>query len=150
MSSPSPPPIQAFSHEVQSVPIPVGGWLLYFCISLTILGPITMIGWMQKTSSPILIAVYGSLALTSFVAGLVTWVRMSSAFFWLRIALVMRLLYAIFQVYLATKATRGSSTNSDFVKQEITSAMINIFLIAVLFFYFRFSSRVRETFGRNI
>jgi hypothetical protein len=57
MSSATPPPIQAFSHEVQSVPIPVGGWLLYFCISLTIFGPITMVGWMQKTSSPILITV---------------------------------------------------------------------------------------------
>jgi hypothetical protein len=150
MSSATPPPIQAFRHEVQSVPIPVGGWLLYFCISLTILGPITMVGWMQKTSSPILIAVYGSLALTSFVAGLVTWARISSAFLWLRIALTARLLYAIFQVYLATKAARGSSTHSDFVKQEITSATINIFLIAILFFYFRFSSRVQETFGRNI
>src|SRR5260370_12687337 len=110
MSSPSPPPIQAFSHEVQSVPIPVGGWLLYFCISLTILGPITMIGWMQKTSSPILIAVYGSLALTSFVAGLVTLVRMSSAFFLLRIALVMRFLYAIFPLYPPTTTHPASST----------------------------------------
>jgi hypothetical protein len=55
MSSAPPPPIQAFSHEVQSAAIPVGGWLLYFCISLTILGPITMVGWMQKISSPILI-----------------------------------------------------------------------------------------------
>jgi hypothetical protein len=150
MSSAPPPPIQAFSQEAQSVRIPVGGWLLYFCISLTILGPITMVGWMQKTSSPILIAVYGSLALTSFVAGLVTWARISSAFLWLRIALTARLLYAIFQAYLATKAARSSSTNSDFVKQEITSATINIFLIAILFFYFRFSSRVQETFGRNI
>jgi len=150
MSSATPPPIQAFSHEVQSVPIPVGGWLLYFCISLTILGPITMIGWMQKTSSPIFITLYGGLALTSFVAGLVTWARIPSAFLWLRIAIAARLLYAFFQVYLATLAAHGSSTNSDFVKQEITSATINILLIAVLFFYFRFSSRVQETFGRNI
>ncbi|NYF50243.1 hypothetical protein [Tunturiibacter gelidoferens] len=150
MSSAPPPPIQAFSQEVQSVRIPVGGWLLYFCISLTILGPITMVGWMQKTSSPILIAVYGSLALTSFVAGLVTWARISSAFLWLRIALTARLLYAIFQVYFAARAARGPSTNSDFVKQEITSATINIFLVAILFFYFRFSSRVQKTFGRNI
>jgi hypothetical protein len=150
MSSAPPPPIQAFSHEVQSAPTPVGGWLLYFCISLTILGPITMVGWMQKTSSPILIAIYGSLALTSLAAGLVTWSKISSAFLWLRIALASRLLYAIFQVYLATKAAHGSPTNSDFVKQEIASATINIFLIALLFFYFRFSSRVQETFGRNI
>jgi hypothetical protein len=150
MSSTPPPPIQAFSHEVQSVRIPVGGWLLYVCISLTILGPITMVGWMQKTSSPILIAVYGSLALTSFVAGLVTWAKISSAFLWLRIAFAARFLYAFFQVYLATKAARQSSTNSDFVKQEITSATINIFGVALLFFYFRFSNRVLNTFGRNI
>jgi hypothetical protein len=150
MSSAPPPPIQAFSHEVQSAPIPVGGWLLYLCISLTILGPITMVGWMQKTSSPILIAVYGSLALTSFVAGLVAWARISSAFLWLRIAFAARLLYAFFQAYLATKMARQSSTNSDFVKQEITSATINIFSVALLFFYFPFSNRVLNTFGRNI
>jgi hypothetical protein len=95
-------------------------------------------------------AVYASLALTSFVAGITTWAKMSSAFLWLKIALVMRLLYAIFQSYLATKAARGPSTNSDFVKQELTSATVNIFLISVLYFYFRFSSRVQEIFGRNI
>jgi hypothetical protein len=95
-------------------------------------------------------AVYASLALTSFVAEITTWAKMSSAFLWLKIALVMRLLYAIFQSYLATKAARGPSTNSDFVKQEITSATVNIFLISVLYFYFRFSSRVQEIFGRNI
>jgi hypothetical protein len=150
VSSATPPPIQAFSQEGQRALIPVGGWLLYFCVSLTILGPITMVGWMQKTSSPTLIAVYGSLALTSFVAGLVTWARISSAFLWLRIALAARLLYAFFQAYLATKMARQSSTNSDFVKQEITSATINIFLIALVFFYFRFSKRVLDTFGRNI
>jgi len=128
----------------------VGGWLLYFCVSLTILGPAAMVGWIQKTPSPLMTAVYASLALTSFVAEITTWAKMSSAFLWLKIALVMRLLYAIFQSYLATKAARGPSTNSDFVKQEITSATVNIFLISVLYFYFRFSSRVQEIFGRNI
>jgi hypothetical protein len=128
----------------------VGGWLLYFCVSLTILGPAAMAGWIQKTPSPLLAAVYVSLALSSFVAGLTTWAKMSSAFLWLKIALVTRLLYAIFQSYLATKAARGPSPNSDFVKQELTSATVNIFLISVLYFYFRFSSRVQEIFGRNI
>jgi hypothetical protein len=94
----------------------VGGWLLYFCVSLTILGPAAMAGWIQKTPSPLLAAVYVSLALSSFVAGLTTWAKMSSAFLWLKIALVTRLLYAIFQSYLATKAARGPSPNSDFVK----------------------------------
>jgi hypothetical protein len=128
----------------------VGGWLLYFCVSLTILGPAAMVGWIQKTPSPLLAAVYASLALSSLVAGLTTWAKMSSAFLWLKIALVTRLLYAIFQSYLATKAARGPSPNSDFVKQELTSATVNIFLISVLYFYFRFSSRVQEIFGRNI
>jgi hypothetical protein len=137
--------------DVVGTPKPnLGGWLLYFCISFTVLGPSMMIGWIQKSSSAILTGVYASLALTSFLAGLTLWAKMSSAFLWLRIALTARLLYAFFQVYLATKAARGSSTNSDFVKQEILSATMNIFLVALLFFYFRFSKRVLDTFGRHI
>jgi hypothetical protein len=128
----------------------VGGWLLYFCISLTIIGPIVMVGWIQKTSSPTFINIYSCLALTSFIAGLLTWARASFAFLWLRIALVMRLLYAFFQVYLAIKMAQRTPTDSGFVKHELISAAINIFGVASLFFYFRLSSRVLNTLGRNI
>ncbi|WP_125485715.1 hypothetical protein [Edaphobacter aggregans] len=132
-------------------PVGVRGWLLYICIAFTILGPIKMIEFIHGTSAPIMLATYITIAVTSFIAGLATWATRSSAFLFLRIALVARLLYSFLQVYLGMELARQQfSTTLDLAKQEFMSAAINILLVLLLFFYFRFSKRVRNTFGRNI
>jgi hypothetical protein len=150
MSSAPPPPIQAFSHEVQSAPIPVGGWLLSICISLTILIPGRAFREISTISSPAFIVIYGMLGLTNLLAGLLTWVRSSSAFIFLRVALATRFLYGLFQLYLAILAEKRGPSHAAFVQQEFVGAAINIFMTILIFMYFRVSSRVAETFGRNI
>ena len=129
----------------------IRGWLLYICIALTILGPIRMVQFAHGTSAPIVLATYIAIAITSFIAGLSTWATQPYAFILLRIALLVRLLYSFLEVYLGVQlAHQQFSTTLDLAKQEFLSAAINIMGVLVLFFYFRFSKRVRNTFGRNI
>jgi hypothetical protein len=110
-----------------------------------------MIEWIHKTSAPIVLGTYIAIAVTSFVAGLTTWAKQSSAFLFLRIALVVRFLYSFLEIYLGVELARQQfSTGLDLAKQEFLSAAINILLVLLLFFYFRFSKRVRNTFGKNI
>jgi hypothetical protein len=124
----------------------VRGLLLYFCIVLTILAPAKMLQPLIETSQPLLIAIYGTLALTSFLAGVTTWATLNSAFVFIRIHLVARLLYAIFQIWIVVRMSRHHADAGD----EILSIAGNIAGLLLIFLYFKLSTRVNETFGRNI
>jgi hypothetical protein len=128
----------------------VGGWLLLICISLTILIPIQVFREITTISSPPFIIMYATLGLTDFLAGLLTWMRSSKAFIFLRIALVARFLYAMFQVYLAMLAEKHGPLHAAFAQQEFVGSAVNTFMTILIFMYFRVSSRVQETFDRNI
>jgi hypothetical protein len=97
-----------------------------------------------------MIAIYVSLAITSLIAGLMTWARSRSAFVWLRVAFAVRLLYGFLQVYIAIGFSREPNSARSSAQNEFVSAAINILMVLALFLYFRVSSRVRDTFGRNI
>ena len=134
-----------------SEPNGVRGWLLYICITFTIFTPIKMMELIHVTLAPVVLACYIGVAATSFVAGFATWATHSFAFIFLRIAFAARLLYSFVQIYLGINlATQRFSTTTDLAKQEFLSAAVNILLVLTLFFYFRVSKRVRNTFGRNI
>jgi hypothetical protein len=136
--------------EMNSPTSDVGGWLLLICISLTILIPSQVLRQISTISSPLFLVVYITLGLANFLAGLFTWIRSSKAFIFLRIALVARFLYGIFQLYLAMLAQRHGPLHAAFAQQEFVGSAVNIFMTILIFMYFRVSSRVHETFGRNI
>ena len=124
----------------------VRGFLLYFCIALTILGPAKMVLTITESSSTVITAIYGTLALTSFLAGLTTWAVLNLAFIFIRIHLGARLVYALFQIWVVVRMSqRGANPG-----QEIVAVAVNIASLLLLFLYFRLSTRVDETFGRNI
>ena len=124
----------------------VRGLLLYFCIVLTILAPAKMIQPLTESSSSLLIAIYGTLALTSFLAGAATWATLNSAFVFIRIHLVVRLLYSAFQIWIVFRLSQRHADSGG----EIISMAGNIAGLLLLFLYFRLSTRVDRTFGRNI
>jgi hypothetical protein len=137
--------------EVNTPKPNIGGWLLYFCITFAILGPIKFSQWMKDTSVPYMVVTYGVLAFTSFIAGIATWARLSFALICVRVALLARLFYGILKIYLGTNLTRQTdSVGAKLAQREFISGAINILLVLLLFFYFRVSSRVRETLGKNI
>jgi hypothetical protein len=124
----------------------VRGLLLYFCIALTIFAPAKMIQPLTESSSPLLIAIYGTLALTSFLAGATTWATLNSAFVFIRIHLAARLLYAAFQIWIVAHLSQRHADSG----QEVIAIAGNITGLLLLFLYFRLSTRVNDTFGRNI
>jgi hypothetical protein len=110
-----------------------------------------MMGFIHVTLAPVMLACYIAVAVTSFVAGFATWATHSSAFVFLWTTFVARLLYSFVQIYLGINLARQHfSTSLNLAKQEFLSAAVNIFLVLALFFYFRVSKRVQNTFGRNI
>jgi hypothetical protein len=128
----------------------VGGWLLYFCIAFTILAPFSLANNLQKSSDASMIAVYITLAITSFIAGLATWSRAQAAFPLIRLHLAVRLLYGFLQIYIAFRLIQNPGSTPSTAEQESLAAAFNIMVPVALFLYFRISSRVHETFGRNI
>jgi hypothetical protein len=124
----------------------VRGFLLYFYIALTILGPAKMVLTITESSSTVITAIYGALALTSFLAGLTAWAVLNSAFIFIRIHLGVRLLYAVFQIWVVVHMSQRQADPG----QEVVAAAANIAGLLLLFLYFRLSTRVDETFGRNI
>jgi len=138
------------SVEISSPKPSVGGWLLSICISLTILIPSQVFREISTISSPTFIVIYGILGLSNFLAGAFTWARALSAFIFLRVALALRFLYGLFQLYLALLAEKRGPSHAAFAQQEFVGAAVNIFMTILIFMYFRVSSRVQETFGRNI
>ena len=136
--------------EVQPSKPTVGGWLRYICLGLAVLGPIRMISAMQAASGTLLTVIYSTLIVTSVVAGITTWGIARSAFLWLRIHFAVRLLYGLFQVYVAFALAQTKGLANSDVQQEFIAGGLNLLLVLLLFLYFRLSSRVHETFGRNI
>src|SRR6201986_976180 len=119
----------------------VRGSLLYFCIVLTILAPAKLLQPLTEASSPFLIAIYGTLALTSFLAGITTWATLKSAFVFIRIHLAARLLYAVFQIWIAAHMSQHQADSG----QDVVSIASNIAGLLFIFLYFKLSTRVNET-----
>jgi hypothetical protein len=128
----------------------VGGWLLYFCIALTFFGPFKMVQMFQTSEVWYMMMIYAILALTSLVAGVLTWSRSNAAFLWLRIHLLARLFYGFLQAYFAFQYFQYPNLGQSTAIQEAFYSTMNILASIAIFLYFRISSRVDETFGRNI
>jgi len=128
----------------------VGGWLTFFCVT-TMLGVLKSISTVIATHAPLYLALYITLMMMAALAAITVWGRASSALTCVSFNLGVRFLYGLFQIYLATgmsKATgTGAMSQSD---TEFLSAFTNILASVVWYLYFHFSTRVRETLGRNL
>ncbi len=133
-----------------SRPVGIAGWLLYICIVLSILSPFRMLQYLQQTSVPLMVVTYATIGISSLSAGVATWARSSLAFLCLRVAFLVRILYAFLQIYLGLRLTQHSGGDARLAQQELVSAATNIVLVVALFLYFRLSRRVRNTLGRNM
>ena len=136
----------------------VGGWLLFFCIALTVLWPIWILGnyavqyAMYKRSlisvRPLVVLGWVKLAL-GMAVGIVLWVRNSSAMSWLRIYYGLSTILFLFSTYswvLIIIRYPGAGMMLSLLYAYLPSTAF--FLAGVL--YFSFSQRVRATYGGNL
>jgi hypothetical protein len=124
----------------------VRGWLLFFCISLTVLGPLFALS--QVTALSTEDAVGSILELARAVYGLVVGI-----FLWNVRPEAFRLLWIYFAlvVLLGVLGIIGFATAPQEVKSEGLIQSIRSILYALIWYaYFHNSVRVRSTFGRNM
>jgi hypothetical protein len=127
----------------------VGGWLIIFCISYAVLSPIGLLRGVRLSSPNYWTFTYLVLAIFMFLAGTTTWLRAKSAFTFISFALVMRFIFAVMQLNFAYRL-HAHNLKLDFVNREIWTAVGNIAATLLWFWYFKVSSRVERTFGRNL
>ena len=153
-----PAPLLAVSHPQSAVltlpaiigPSGVGGWLLFFCISLTVLSPLNILmrasaGW--HLTSPYLLNDLG--ALYGTVVGAALWLKRPISLMLLRIYFIIAAGVAVLGV-LNLIATALRTHESLFLARGFTGALEYVGILLLWFAYFRKSVRVRNTFGSNI
>ena len=122
----------------------VGGWLLFFCISLTMLSPLLM--FIRVWGSGFELESMFDLALTAFgvLVGAMVWNVHPRVFMllWIYFGVTAGLIVlGIVGVLLADEAQDP---------KEITQLVRGLATITIWFFYFKRSDRVQATFGRNL
>jgi len=136
------PSFSAVDRDLQGV----RGWLLFFCISLTVLGPLFALS--QVTALSTEDAVGSILELARAVYGLVVGI-----FLWNVRPEAFRLLWIYFAlvVLLGVLGIIGFATAPGEVKSEGLIQSIRSIIYALIWYaYFHNSVRVRSTFGRNL
>jgi hypothetical protein len=131
-------------------PSGIGGWLLFYCISLTILAPLNILmrastGW--RLTSPYLL---NDLAvLYGMVVGAALWLKQPISLMLLRIYFIIAAATAVLGVLnLIATALRGHV--SLFLIPGFTPVLASSGFILLWFAYFRKSARVRNTYGSNL
>lgn len=173
--SPQPPPIpssasspqtEQSSSKTTSGPTGVGGWLVFFCVGLTILGPLFSLGqmgngWEQAQPAfsrfpaikSVLICEYlGSTAILiyGFIVGCMIWSGSSKGRVIARRFLLIRLFGSIvFEVIAINMMVRWLPLE---IARAGTVGMIGALIREVVYFtiwwlYFKMSKRVRNTYG---
>ena len=123
----------------------VGGWLLFFCISLVLLGPLAILA--ETTSSSIDTAgIVLDIARASF--GVVV-----AIFIWRVRPLVFPLLWIYFGIValIAVLGIIGFALTVDQSEpRDLVVPVRSLIYVVIWVLYFRSSQRVRATFGRNL
>lgn len=122
----------------------VGGWLLFFCISLTLLAPLLMLirvwggGFELEGMIDLALAAFGVLV------GIMVWNVHPRAF-------ILLWVYFGLTALLLVLAIAGSFVGSEEQNpSEIMQLFRGLISTIIWFLYFKKSDRVQATFGRNL
>jgi hypothetical protein len=128
----------------------VGGWLLLFCIILTIFDPLWSLRLIPVlryglTVNPILFVSFGLTAYGVFT-GIMLWTRNPSALTCLRVYFALVVVVALAGVFTYFRAIRVAGFS---FQMAIALLRVAAFL-GIWVSYFRVSKRVRATYGANL
>jgi hypothetical protein len=149
------PPAQGVpqpAFAVTSGPQGVGGWLLLFCVIVTILGPLGSIGeimWLGFAPNPVRLirlvpSAYG------MVVGILLWMRRAVALHLLRIYFILVAAFAILGVLRLALIGLRTGWDPMLLSPSFTPALVQPGYIILWFSYFHKSRRVSNTYGANL
>jgi hypothetical protein len=129
----------------------VEGWLLLFCVSLTILGPLINLVEILQNPNDAFIAVFDvALSAFSIYTGAVVWGVRSSALKLVKVYFIVALAVAALSI-LASFRTGLQEIQQQSPAQNPIMVGGRIFIaVAIWWSYFKKSKRVRATFGMNL
>jgi hypothetical protein len=121
----------------------VGGWLLFFCITRTVLAPLAMV--VRVSSAGLNVGTMFDLAFTAFgvFVGIMIWIVNASAF------MLLWIFFGVSAAFLVLAIIATSLSGIRGVEQMSQLVWALAFTI-IWFAYFKKSDRVQATFGRNL
>jgi hypothetical protein len=136
----------------------VGGWLLFFCVAITILTPLGWVGRLTANKSFDLdAAIYLAVVVLGMITGLFCWIESPHAIPLLRAYFIVLCAVAVLSLIGAFAAMQDAGADAEPGSAVDGSSMVAFFgslrmLIFALLWstYFHKSERVRATFGRNL
>ncbi len=123
----------------------VGGWLLFFCIALIILGPLATFAEVMSLSNIDAAGMILEFARAGFgiVVGIFLWnVR--------PVAFTLLWVYFAFVALMGILGIIGFAVLEQKRPEDLTVSVRALIYVVVWFLYFHQSKRVRVTFGRNL
>lgn len=133
--------------------IPVRGWLLFFCLSLTVFGPLVML--VRAWQAPFTALRYYDLVVTAFslFVGVELWAAKPRALLWLNLFFLAALAAGAGSALVVVHAwaiNPYSLKTNKLLVSEAGGILLIVLSVGVWFWYFRVSRRVRKTFGSNL
>ncbi|MGO9318397.1 MAG: DUF2569 family protein [Terracidiphilus sp.] len=127
----------------------VRGWLLLFCFLITIVHPILYIVDVVNSANLVAVLIYTSLAIFAISTGVSLWRVRSNALGLLRAYFIVLGCTALL-ILKSPWPLHITDESAESAKAD-TAAMIQILIwVAIWFWYFTKSKRVKATFGRNL
>jgi hypothetical protein len=122
----------------------VGGWLLFFCISLTVLAPLLM--FVREWGNGFELGSMIDLALTAFgvLVGIMVWNVHP------RVFLLLWIYFGVTAALLVLGVVGAFFTPKEQDPKETIQLVRALISTIIWFLYFKKSDRVQATFGRNL
>jgi hypothetical protein len=131
-------------------PSGLGGWLLFFWVGMTFLSPLFSTSNAMKSGDPVdwcfAMAITGS----GLTAGYFVYEEDPRALQWLRILLFIGAIHALFLFMKAWGSHSLSDAQANATDRYFFYGGKRAIGILIWWLYFKYSDRVRNTFGRNI
>jgi hypothetical protein len=128
----------------------VRGWLLFFCIVLTVVQPLgTAVEVIGSKSLPMIILNIGFAALCIYT-GVCLWRIAPKSLEWLEVFLVARLAMAGLSFVSAIYSKLPPLGHDFSINPYLQSGVTNLYGVIIWWAYFKKSKRVLTTYGRNL
>jgi hypothetical protein len=128
----------------------VRGWLLFYCISITVIGPLFLLAEVAESKNVPSIAFGLALAVLSIYTGVGLWKRKTSALRWLKVYFLVNLALAALCLAASIILRKGYLERDLSINPLVDVSLRIVSSVIIWWAYFKKSKRVKATYGRNL
>lgn len=128
----------------------VGGWLLLFCVGLTVISPIIVVAEAVNSKDGLIIATDLGLAALYIYTGVGLWRTKTNSFKWLKVCFVVNLILGALAILGSIWTQSGPLEDHFSSSNNLTAGIRAVIGVVIWWSYFAKSKRVKATYGRNL